>query len=237
MNKRAPKARQNTVGYHAGLVWTFSFDKPSTERRARLAASAAPAELEEEPDVPYEGPVTLAELRPGAPLTDVIRRLAAANIRGGTRLPGVIVYNHQFYDTLSRLQRVAVVHDGRTVIKTAVLVSLADVGDTDTALQVMEELRRTLIRRYGAPRTFDRGGAHQRPQRGHQHAACHSSLGMADRYGRHPPWFPETGRRPGPHRGPARGRFPTPHRDPLERGAGPIKKRGDLKTKITIQDD
>jgi len=158
VQERNPEHAGDSRGYRAGLTWTFRFGKPSrAEREARGARPAAPVRRAGVPAPSRLGPPPLADLAPGMSLAAVKDALAGAGVAGGAEIPGATVYETVFFDELSQRQRLVVVHEGGRVARVGVVIDLADAGDPATALELYERVRRTLIRRYGRPETFERG--------------------------------------------------------------------------------
>lgn len=154
---RAPDPGAFTTSYRFGVFYTLRFDKPTAEVRASRRAQPVPAPGVDLGPVDYPEDIVLADLPPGMALTEANGRLEAAGVAAGVDQGGVRVYSARFFDQLSQLQRVALAHDGQSVIKSAVIIDLVNVGDVDGIQRVFQEVQQILANRYGNPETFERG--------------------------------------------------------------------------------
>jgi hypothetical protein len=150
---RDPQRDEDSTGYRVAAYWTFWFSKPAR----RIRKGAPRTGLAEETDDAYTHGVMLAQLVPGAPLTNAIDRLSRGGIKGGIDLPGMVVFPTQFIEEISQRQQLAVVHKDGIVTKAALVIELEDTGAPETTRRLFERIRRILIQKYGAPETFERG--------------------------------------------------------------------------------
>ncbi len=155
LSKRCPHEEQASVGYHVGIFYTFRFRKPSKE--SRKTEKLYEEEESKEAEQKREQRFAIGDIKPGIKLKDAIKVLEEFGIKGGTKLPGVVVYEVSVFEEISQRQRFAIVHDKDIVKKTALIVDLEDVGDPDTAWQIYEKIRKSLIQQYGMPSTYNKG--------------------------------------------------------------------------------
>lgn len=152
---RRPEPGGHSFAYRLGVFWTVHFNKPTAVTRTARKLQAVPGT----PPSPDQFPDTLllGDLAPGSSLAKASAQLEAAGIKSGIDETGLRVYRHQFYEELPQRQRVALEHDGSTLIKSAVIIDLDNVGDPNNVQEILQSIQRILIQRYGNPQTFDRG--------------------------------------------------------------------------------
>lgn len=139
----------DTDAWRVSVFWTHYFDKPATRLASAQPIGAAP-------QVPAPGgTLSLTDLQPGMGLAEAQSRLQTANVSGGVPVTaGTTVYDAAVLPTIDQRQRVVVVTDADALERSALIIDFDDVGNTDTARQTFERVRRALVDRYGAPTSF-----------------------------------------------------------------------------------
>lgn len=153
---RQPEPGGFTSAYRVGVFYTLAFQKATAEDRQAAQAAVSPSLIPiAEGNFPAE--LDLIDLTPGMPLAEARGRLQAAGISGGVEQPGAVVYQAAYLPQVANPQRIALLHDGARLVKTAAVFDLVATGDPIGVQQVFQDIQRILIQRYGTPEVFERG--------------------------------------------------------------------------------
>ncbi len=136
-----------TKSYRAALTYSLRFSAPQAQAPTTPDGALAPV----------AGQLRLADLPPGLLLSTAIQRLEDEGFGSGVSRSGIVIYEVNWLSRIDQRQRLVLQHDGQRLTRTALLVSFEDVGDGDSSEQLFDRVRDALIRRYGAPATFEEG--------------------------------------------------------------------------------
>lgn len=151
---RNPELDTYTHDYKIGIAYTINFEKPAHPRPA-MARTVRPVSPKEK--APPKETFRLADLSLGMNFSDA-RSLTESWFRGrGVKLPGMIVFETEYYDDIDQRQRLVLVQDREKLEKVGVVIYLEDVGGLDTIEQIYQRLQAIITGRYGAPATYNTG--------------------------------------------------------------------------------
>ncbi len=153
---RQPEPGGFTSAYRVGVFYTLAFQKATAAERQERAAAISPS-LVPVAEGDFPGELDLIDLSPRMALSEAQARLRAAGITGGVEEPGATVYQAAYLPQIANPQRIALLHDGARLVKSAAIFDLVATGDPLGAQQVFQDIQRLMIQRYGVPEVFERG--------------------------------------------------------------------------------
>ena len=142
--ERDSDATATSRGTRGAFVYTYRFDKPAgTPLFARRGRLVAPSDAALAAGL-------VSGVAPGAAIDTARARAAAAGLGSGFREAGLDVYETQLVPGVDTRQRLAFVHDGRTLERSVVAIEFA-AGDANGRARILARVEEWLVRRYGAP--------------------------------------------------------------------------------------
>lgn len=153
---RQPEPGGFTSAYRVGVFYTLAFQKATAEDRQAAQAAVSPS-LVPIVDGEFPAELDLIDMAPGMSLAEARGRLQAAGITGGVEQPGAVVFQAAYLPQIANPQRIALLHDGARLVKSAAIFDLVATGDPIGVQQVFQDIQRILIQRYGTPQVFERG--------------------------------------------------------------------------------
>ena len=151
--ERSPDRLASTSAYRIGVFWSHSFEKTAAGARAPLVSDPVGSGAA----LPRSVAVLLS-LSPGSMLDAQLKRLEESGYRGGASQPGAVVFETRLLDEIDQRQRLVLAHEGGSIVKSALIIDLTNVGGAETPAQTFERVRRSLLDRFGRPvTTFDEG--------------------------------------------------------------------------------
>jgi hypothetical protein len=154
-DERDPELNTDTYDYKIGIAYTITFEKPVRIRESS-GRTVIPV-LPEGKAVPSTKIFQLADFSLGTNFSDAISRTETRLGGQGVKLPGMVVFETEFYDDIDQRQRLVLVQDKNRLEKVGVIISLLDTGGLDTTEQIYRSLQAALSKRYGAPATYNVG--------------------------------------------------------------------------------
>ena len=154
--ERAPDNVAHNDGTRFSFSYTYSFDKmplPNSFGTSIIQQSAA--ELLKEF---IDDPVALDNLFPNSDLDQQAKRLKHDGFLGSTLQKGLLSYETPLLTSIDQRQRLVLVHNGKVIKESVLIIEFDDIGNADSAVQTFERVRQELLKLYGQPfRSFEKG--------------------------------------------------------------------------------
>jgi len=149
---RAPSSGGDTESFRFGVFWRIEFDKPAST----LVMAPRPSGPGE---IPSTGLELFSSLRLGSPLGEVRDRLSQQGFVVSQERPGLLIYEVQLLPLIPQRQRLVVVHDGRVLQRTVLIIDFDPDQSTTDILRTFDRVRQLVLTQFGTPRTFFEEGA------------------------------------------------------------------------------
>jgi hypothetical protein len=152
---RDPELNTDTHDYKIGISYTISFEKPA--RILTHTGRTVTPVLPEGKAPPSKKIFQLADFSLGMNFSDAVSSMESQLGGQGVKLPGMVVFETEFYDDIDQRQRLVLVQDKKRLETAGVIISLKDIGGLDTTEQIYRNLQAVITKRYGAPATYNIG--------------------------------------------------------------------------------
>lgn len=147
---RNPGAGQNTSSYKIGISWSHPFEI-SLKRKTYKAET----EIKESKNTTTMVHINLLDLAPLSDMKTIEEKLKNANIKGAVKHQNTFVYETKLIDEIDNRQRLALVYDkDKKLKKSALIIDFPDISNLDTLMQNFEQIKKTLMEKYGKPDNF-----------------------------------------------------------------------------------
>lgn len=170
LDTRDPATGDSTDSHMLAVAWTRALGDWPLMGKPRRAPPPPPPVDDDQPLPPPDltplaprrtpitlgamelGPTLLAQIYPAMDLKTAQERLAQVRLTAPAPLGDYLVYSGvRVLEEVDQKQRFVVQRAGGAVVKTALIVDLADVGDRSTLAFAFERVRKAFLEAFGAP--------------------------------------------------------------------------------------